>query len=93
MKTFESKTLRGLIALSVTSLLIACGSGNNTTATVGGTDVPIAATQDSAAAFNFILMVVNMGQADTATPLVLSDATNDPSLATSETADPMPVAA
>jgi hypothetical protein len=79
--------------LSTSFLLIACGSGNNTTAiaptNVTGTDVPVAATQDDTAAFNFVTMIVAMGEADTATPLVLGDA----ELAVSDTADVMPVAA
>lgn len=96
MKSINSRAAYGLLAVATSFLLIACGSGNNTTpvagpATVGTTAVPIAATQDSSAAFSFISMVVEMGEANTETPLALSDATNDPLLATSETADPMPV--
>ncbi|MBS7807225.1 hypothetical protein [Variovorax sp. PCZ-1] len=88
------RAAQGLLALSASALLIACGSGNNITAAtpptnVPGTDVPIDATQDSTAAFNFVAMVVAMGEADTATPLVLGDA----ELAVSDTADAMPVAA
>jgi thioredoxin reductase len=95
MKHSYLQASQGLLALSASFLLIACGSGNNITApgNVGGTAVPLAATQDSGAAFNFIAMVVGKGEANAEEALVLSDATNDPVLATSETADPMPVAA
>jgi hypothetical protein len=80
-------------------LLIACGSGNNSSssaaafppgvALVPGTDVPVAATLDSSAAFSFIAMVVAKGEADSETPLVLGDV----ELAVSDVTDPMPVAA
>jgi hypothetical protein len=78
----------GLLALSASFLLMACGSGNNTTpgvALVPGTDVPVAATQDSAAAFNFVASIVAKGEADSETPLVVGDA----ELAASDTADPV----
>jgi hypothetical protein len=88
------RLMQGLLALSTSTLLIACGSGHDTIAadqptTVSGTDVPTAATQDNTAAFNFVAMVVAMGEADTATPLVLGDM----ELAVSDTADVMPIAA
>ncbi len=92
MKRIHSRTATGLLALSTSFLLIACGSGNNTTpgvALVPGTDVPLAATQDSAAAFNFVASIVAKGEADTETPLTVGDA----ELAVSDTADAMPVAA
>lgn len=98
MKFHTSRKAAGLLAVSANILLVACGGGGGDTVTppstnLGTTAVPIAATQDSGAAFNFIAMVVAMGEANTENPLVLSDAANDPLLATSETADPMPVAA
>jgi hypothetical protein len=96
MKHSYARTVQGLLALSTSFLLIACGSGNNTSsssppgvALVPGTDVPVSATLDAGAAFNFVAMVVAMGEADTATPLVLGDA----ELAVSDVTDPMPVAA
>ena len=87
-----SRAAQGLLALSASVLLMACGSGNNTTpgvALVPGTNVPLAATQDSAAAFNFIASVVARGEADTETPLVVGDA----ELAVTDSTDPMPIAA
>jgi hypothetical protein len=83
-----SRAVLGLLALSASFLLMACGSGNNTTpgvALVPGTDVPVAATQDSAAAFNFVASIVAKGEADSETPLVVGDA----ELAASDTADPV----
>ncbi len=96
MKSIHARALPGLSLVCASVLLVACGSSSDVAAppaptTVGTTAVPIAATQESAAAFSFVEMVVAMGQANTEVPLVLSDAANDPLLATSETADPMPV--
>lgn len=83
---------QGLLALSASFLMMACGSGNNTSAApdvpkVPGTDVPVAATQDSAAAFNFVASVVAKGEAETETALALGDA----ELATSDTAEPVTI--
>lgn len=95
MKHSYSRATQSVLALSTSFLLMACGSGNNTSSTppgialVPGTDVPVSATQDAGAAFSFVAMVVAMGEADTATPLVLGDA----ELAVSDTADAMPIAA
>ena len=90
MKTL-SRTAQTLFTLSATALLVACGSGNNTVATdpggeplVLGTDVPVSAITDSAAATEFIRSVVAKGEADADTPLILGDVV----LATSDTADP-----
>ncbi len=88
MKHSYTCLAQSLLALSASVLLMACGSGNSTTpgvALVLGTNVPLAATQDSSAAFNFIASVVARGEADTETPLVVGDA----ELAVSDTADPV----
>jgi hypothetical protein len=84
-------TAQALLTLSATALLVACGSGNNTAAIdagggspAPGTDVPVSATTDSAAATEFIRSVVARGEANADTPLVVGDVV----LATSETADP-----
>jgi hypothetical protein len=94
--TSTSRAALGLIALSASLLLMACGSGNNTSANpppgialVPGTDVPVAATQSDQAAFDFVASVVAKGEADADTPLILGDA----ELAVSETADAAFVAA
>jgi hypothetical protein len=86
-----TRTAQALLTLSATAMLLACGSGNNTAATgpggeplVPGTDVPVSATTDSAAATEFIRTVVAKGEADSDTPLVVGDVV----LATSDTADP-----
>ncbi|MFM7330145.1 MAG: hypothetical protein ACKO1L_00520 [Brachymonas sp.] len=71
-----------MMALSASAMLAACGSGNNTAlpnavpgvAFVPGTDVPVTATQSSAAAFDFVSQVVAKGEANTEDPLVLGDA-------------------
>ncbi len=99
MKHSYSRTVQGMLALSASVLLIACGSGNNNTSSTGstapgvslvpGTDVPVAATQDAGAAFDFVSSVVAKGEANTETPLILGDA----ELAVSDTADGMPLAA
>ncbi len=92
MKFSHSRAASGLLALSASFMLMACGSGNNTTpgvALVPGTDVPVSATQDADAAFNFVVSVVAKGEANTESPLVLGDA----ELAGSDTADSMPIAA
>jgi hypothetical protein len=94
MTSFISRAAQGILALSASLLLAACGSGNNTNtppgvALVPGTDVPVSATQDSQAAFDFVASVVAKGEADTDTPLVLGDAV----LATSDNAEPAFVAA
>ncbi len=92
MKHSYTRAAQSLLAVSASVLLMACGSGNNTTpgvALVPGTNVPLAATQDSAAAFNFIASVVARGEADTETPLVVGDA----ELAVTDSTDPMPIAA
>lgn len=92
MKLIHSRAAPALLALATSFLLMACGSGNSTTpsvALVSGTMVPVAATLDSTAAFDFVAGIVAKGEADTETPLVLGDA----ELAGSDAADPMPVAA
>jgi hypothetical protein len=102
MKCSYSRAALGMLALSASVLLTACGSGNNfSPATAGtpptspgvnlvaGTDVPVAATLDAAAAFDFVSSVVAKGEANSETPLVLGDA----ELAVSDTADAMPLAA
>jgi hypothetical protein len=94
MNQFTSRAAQGLIALSASLLLMACGSGNNTSAPppvalVPGTDVPASATQSDQAAFDFVASVVAKGEANTDTPLVVGDA----ELAVSETADAAFVAA
>jgi hypothetical protein len=95
MKYSNLRATQGLLALSTSFLLMACGSGNGTGTTptgvalVPGTDVPVAATQDAGAAFNFIASIVAKGEADTETPLALGDV----ELAVSDVTDPMPVAA
>jgi uncharacterized lipoprotein YajG len=96
MKHSTSRAALGLIALSASLFLMACGSGNNTSASappgvalVPGTDVPVSATQSDQAAFDFVASVVAKGEADTDTPLILGDAV----LAVSEIAEPAFVAA
>ncbi len=94
MKHSYTRAAQSLIALSASFLLMACGSGNNTTTTPGvalvpGTDVPVAATLDNQAAFDFVTSVVAKGEANTETPLMLGDAV----LAMSENAEPAFVAA
>ncbi|NJS35184.1 MAG: hypothetical protein HC765_00115 [Brachymonas sp.] len=88
-----------MLALSASVVLAACGSGNNTTesppnvvpgvALVPGTDVPISATQSSAAAIDFVSQVVALGEANTQDPLVLGDAL----LAFSDIDDPVSIIA
>jgi hypothetical protein len=93
-----SRHALALLAVSASLLLAACGSGNSgggTTPTppgvalVPGTQVPVAATQDPAAATDFVMQVVAKGEANTEDPLVLGDVT----LATSEIADPVTIIA
>lgn len=87
-----SHAAQSLIALSAAALLTACGSGYSAApggVFVAGTDVPVSATQDSAAATDFVMQVVATGEANTEDPLVLGDAT----LATSEIADPVTIIA
>ncbi len=62
------------------------GSGPGGVVLVPGTDVPVAATTDFQAAFDFVASVVAGGGSETAEPLVVGDVT----LATSETAEPDP---
>jgi hypothetical protein len=94
MNQFTSCAAQGLITLSASLFLMACGSGNNTSAPpavalVPGTDVPVSATQSDQAAFDFVASVVAKGEANTDTPLILGDAV----LAVSEIAEPAFVAA
>ena len=92
MKLINSKPVTALLAVSASFLLMACGGGGGglpVVALVPGTDVPLAATQTSQAAFDFVTAVVAKGEADTETPLAVGDA----ELAASDIADPMPVAA
>ncbi len=91
MKLINSHAATALLAISASFLLMACGSGSSlpSVALVPGTDVPLAATQSSQAAFDFVSTVVAKGEADTETPLAIGDA----ELAASDIADPMPVAA
>ena len=89
MKIYFSRIALGCIVLSGGLLVAACGSGNSTTSTptialVTDTDVPVSATQDSQAAFDFVASVVAKGEADTETPLSLGDAV----LAVSDIAEP-----
>ncbi len=91
MKLIHSRAATSLLALSVSLLLMACGSGSSLPAVAlfPGTDVPLSATQTSQAAFDFVTTVVAKGEADTETPLVVGDA----ELAVSDITDPMFVAA
>jgi hypothetical protein len=102
MKYPYSRAVHGLLALSASVFLVACGSGNNISPAgagapptssgvniVAGTDVPVAATLDAGAAFEFVSSVVAKGEANSDTPLVLGDT----ELAVSDTADAMPLAA
>ncbi len=96
MKLIYSRAGYGLLAVSASLMLLACGSNNDDNNTpppgvalVPGTDVAVAATQDSTAAFDFVASIVAKGEANTETPLITGDA----QLAVSDTADPMPVAA
>ena len=72
------------------ALLAACGGGDDggapampPVANVGGTDVPVTATQDPTAAYQFVASVAATSS-DSAEPIVVGDAT----LATSETDEP-----
>lgn len=91
------KTMQIAALLGASSVLLAsCGGGGGEVLSpapapapapagptlVSGTDVPVAATQDAAAAFDFVAGVAAT-QGDRAEPLVLGDA----SLATSETVE------
>jgi hypothetical protein len=92
MNSIISRASLNLVALSATLLLAACGSGNNTppgVALVPGTSVPVAATVDSQAAFDFVASVVAKGEANTEDPLVLGDAV----LAFSDIAEPVTIVA
>lgn len=95
MKNTFSRAALGWLALSALSLITACGSGNNLdvpsagVALVPGTGVPVAATLDSQAAFDFVSSVVAKGEADTEDPIVLGDAV----LAFSDIADPVTIIA
>jgi hypothetical protein len=93
MNCFTSRASLSMLALSATLLLAACGSGNNNAppgvALVPGTDVPVAATVDSQAAFDFVASVVAKGEANTEEPLVLGDAI----LAFSDIAEPVSIIA
>lgn len=89
MKHSYTRAVQGMLALSASVLLIACGSGNNTVALFPGSEVPLTATQDSTAAFDFVNSVVAKGNADTETPLVVGNA----ELAVSDTADAVFIAA
>lgn len=94
MSHFTSRTLLAA-SLVLTAWLSACGSGNNSAPApveppnVPGTQVPVAATQDAAAAQAFVAGIVATGEANTETPLALGDAV----LATSDAADPVPLGA
>lgn len=80
-----------LIAASV-ALVTACGGGSGGPAVppaptnVSGTDVPLSATQDPNAAFQFVSTVAARNS-DTADPLVVGDAT----LATTDTDEAQPL--
>jgi hypothetical protein len=89
-----SRTLQGVIALSASLVLIACGGGGGgdtppAVVLVAGTDVPVTATQSDQAAFDFVASIVAKGEANTDAPLVIGDAV----LAASEIAEPAFVAA
>jgi len=77
-------------ASACAALVTACGGGGGEAAVANtnapGSDVPLAATQDPDAAFNFVAGVAATSS-DTADPLVIGDA----SLATSETEEPKPL--
>jgi hypothetical protein len=88
MKAIYTRAAQGLLALSASALLVACGGGGGGGAPspqlVPGTDVPLAATESSQAAVDFVATVVAKGEANTETPLTVGDAV----LATSEVAEP-----
>jgi ABC-type glycerol-3-phosphate transport system substrate-binding protein len=73
-------------------LLAACGGGGGggtptpTDPVVGGTEVPVSATQSSQGAFTFVSSVAAAPN-DSGEPLVVGDAT----LATSDTEEPQPL--
>jgi uncharacterized membrane protein len=93
MNMTHSRT--GLLVLAITASLwlSACGSGNNDgsagVALVPGTDVPVSATQNAAAAIDFVAQVVAKGEANTEEPLVLGDAV----LAVTDTEEPVSIIA
>lgn len=92
MKPMLSRPALAVLAVSVAALLSACGSGHNDAPAPGvalapGTEVPLSATQSSAQATDFVRTVVNKGNADAETALVVGDVV----LATSETDDPVPI--
>jgi hypothetical protein len=75
------------------ALLAACGGGGGGTFSatpappaVPGSDVPVAATQDPVAAYQFVASVAATSS-DSADPINVGDAT----LATSDTDEPMPL--
>jgi hypothetical protein len=94
MNFLNNRFTQGVVTLSASFLLIACGGGGSTNtapavAMVPGTAVPLAATTSDQAALDFVTRVVVTGEANTDTPLILGDA----ELATSEIAEASPVGA
>ena len=93
MKLTLSRFALATLAISIAALMSACGSGGGGDAVAQfiplspGTDVPLTATQTSSQAIDFVRMVVNKGDADADTALVVGDVV----LATSETDDPVPI--
>jgi Na+/serine symporter len=91
MKAIYSRAAKSVLAISAVALLAACGGGGGgggslipTPPNVPGTDVPLAATQSSQAAFDFVSSIAAKGEANTDTPIALGDAV----LASSEEAEP-----
>jgi hypothetical protein len=87
MKLISIKSMSALVAIS--SALAACGGGNSSspaaTPLVAGTDIPVAATETTAAAISFANLTVASSD-DTTEPLAVGEA----ALATSETDEPDP---
>jgi hypothetical protein len=90
MKVIYSRAAKSVLAISAVALLAACGGGGGggsvipTPPNVPGTDVPLAATQSSQAAFDFVSSIAAKGEANTDTPIALGDAV----LASSDEAEP-----
>jgi hypothetical protein len=85
--------MKALPLIGVCAVLVtACGGGGGgmpappPVTTVSGSDIPVSATQDPKAAYDFVASVA-ASSSDSSEPLVAGDAT----LATSETDEPQPL--
>jgi PBP1b-binding outer membrane lipoprotein LpoB len=88
MKKLTSLSVKAILIAGCVVTISACGSSNNTAATpavalVPGTDVPVTATETTAAAISFANLSVASND-ETAEPLAVGEAV----LATSDTDEP-----